>query len=58
MGIEERLKEYFEETGFDAVEIYYNKEDDTWTCCIMTGSQGEDKQDIEGAVISAIVEGK
>ena len=56
MEIEERLKEYFKETGFDAIEVYYG-EDGQWTCCVMTGCQGEPKPTINEAILSAIEEG-
>lgn len=54
--IEERLKKYFKETGFDAIEVYY--QDGHWVCCIMTGCQGESKPTINEAIISAIEDGK
>ena len=55
--MEERLKEYFNKTGFDAIEIYLKK-DGLWTCCIMTGSEGEPKPTINEAIQSAITEVK
>ena len=56
MTIEDRLKAYFDETGFDAIEIYYIR--GVWVCCIMNGCQGKPKPTINEAIISAIEEGK